>query len=200
MVKKSLGYVRTEWTCPNCQTRNPGPQKTCASCGMPQPDDVKFEQTAQEEIITNEAEIEKAKAGPDIHCYYCGSRNPAGAATCSQCGADLTEGTARKSGDILGGHRQGPAPKITCSACGAENEANASKCGQCGALLPRAYCERCGMDITSPHVCPPEEEAHVCPPVATMPRRCSKCGEPLPAPVFCEQCGADLTPSHQCAI
>jgi predicted amidophosphoribosyltransferase len=74
------------------------------------------------------------------------------------------------------------------------------KCGQCGALLPRTYCERCGMDITSPHVCPPEEEAHVCPPVATMPRRCSKCGEPLPAPVFCEQCGADLTPAHQCVI
>ncbi|MBN1994800.1 MAG: zinc ribbon domain-containing protein [Anaerolineae bacterium] len=137
MVKKTVGYVRTEWTCPNCQTRNPGPQKTCTSCGMPQPDDVQFEQAAQEEIIKNEAEIAKAKAGPDIHCYYCGSRNPAGAATCSQCGADLREGKARDKGRILGARRTGPAPKITCSACGAENEANAPKCAQCGAPLTR---------------------------------------------------------------
>jgi ribosomal protein L40E len=137
MVKKTLGYVRTEWTCPNCQTRNPGPQKTCISCGMPQPEDVESEQAAHEELIKDEAEIAKAKAGPDVHCYYCGSRNPAGATTCSQCGADLSEGTARKSGRVLGAHRKGPAPKITCSACGAENEANAPKCVQCGASLTK---------------------------------------------------------------
>jgi ribosomal protein L40E len=137
MVKKTLGYVKTEWTCPNCQTRNPGPQKTCTSCGMPQPEDVEFEQAAHEELITDEAEIAKAKAGPDVHCYYCGSRNPAGATTCSQCGADLSEGTARKSGRTLGAHRKGPAPKIICSACGAENEANAPKCAQCGASLTK---------------------------------------------------------------
>ena len=135
MVKKTLGYVHTEWTCPNCQTRNPGPQKTCTSCGMPQPDDLQFEQVAQEELIKDEAEIAKAKAGADIHCYYCGTRNPADAPTCSQCGADLTEGTARKSGRVMGAHHSGPAPKITCSACGAENEANAPKCVQCGASL-----------------------------------------------------------------
>ncbi len=137
MTKKSLGFVLTEWTCPNCQTRNPGPQKTCSSCGMPQPDDIKFEQAAQEELITDEAELEKAKAGPDIHCYYCGSRNSAGAATCSQCGADLTEGTARRHGEIIGAHRDKPAAKIVCDACGAENEADAARCVQCGAPLSR---------------------------------------------------------------
>lgn len=137
MAKKSLGYVRAEWTCPNCQTRNPGPQKTCTSCGMPQPDDVKFEQTAQEQLITDEAELQKAKAGPDIHCYYCGTRNAAGAATCTQCGADLTEGAARKKGEVMGAHRDKPAPKITCEACGTENEANAGKCVQCGSPLAK---------------------------------------------------------------
>ncbi|MBN1219474.1 MAG: zinc ribbon domain-containing protein [Anaerolineae bacterium] len=141
MARKTVGYVRTEWTCPNCQTRNPGPQKTCTSCGMPQPDDVKFEQAAHEELITAEDELKKAKAGPDVHCYYCGSRNPAGATNCSQCGADLTEGTARQSGQVLGARRQGPAQKITCSACGAENEANAPKCAQCGASLARPEAE-----------------------------------------------------------
>ena len=54
MTKKSLGYVELEWICPNCDTKNPGPQKTCLSCGMPQPDDVKFEQRAQETLIEDE--------------------------------------------------------------------------------------------------------------------------------------------------
>lgn len=135
MTRKSLGYVRLEWTCPNCQTRNPGPQKTCTSCGMPQPEEVAFEQAAQEELIKDEAEIARAKAGPDIHCHYCGTRNPAGAETCTQCGASLSEGKARASGQVLGAHRTGPAAKVTCPACGTPNEANAPKCVQCGAAL-----------------------------------------------------------------
>ncbi len=135
MTKKTLGYVHLEWTCPNCETRNPGPQKVCSSCGMPQPEDVEFEQPGQEKFVEDEAEIAKAKAGPDIHCYYCGSRNPADAETCSQCGAALTEGAARASGEILGAHHHGPAQKITCSACGMENEPDAAKCVQCGASL-----------------------------------------------------------------
>jgi ribosomal protein L40E len=137
MAKKSLGYVELEWTCPNCQTRNPGPQKTCLSCGLPQPEDVTFEQPAEEKIITDEAEIAQAKAGPDIHCYYCGSRNPAGAERCSQCGALLSEGTARTSGQVLGAHRTEPAEPVLCPACGTPNPPDAAKCGQCGASLPR---------------------------------------------------------------
>jgi len=135
MTRKSLGFVQLEWTCPNCETRNPGPQKVCSNCGMPQPEDVKFEQPAQEKLIEDEAEIAKAKAGPDIHCYYCGSRNPADAETCSQCGAALTEGSARASGEVLGTHRDKPAAKIPCPACGAENEPDAPKCARCGASL-----------------------------------------------------------------
>lgn len=135
MAKKSLGYVKLEWTCPNCSTRNPGPQKTCTNCGAPQPEDVKFEQAAQEELIKDEAEIARAKIGPDIHCFFCGARNPADAKTCSQCGGDLTQGTARTSGEVLGAHKTGPAQKITCPACGAPNEASAPKCAQCGASL-----------------------------------------------------------------
>jgi ribosomal protein L40E len=96
---------------------------------------VQFEQPAQERLIEDEAELAQAKAGPDIHCYYCGSRNPAGAEKCSQCGAPLTEGTARASGQVLGAHRDKPAEKIACPACGAENEPDAAKCAQCGASL-----------------------------------------------------------------
>lgn len=135
MAKKTLGYVQLEWTCPNCGTKNPGPQKICTSCGGPQPEDLQFEQAAHEELIKDEAEIARARAGPDIQCHYCGTRNPANAETCSQCGAALSEGTARASGQVLGAHRTGPPQKVTCPACGTPNEATAPRCVQCGASL-----------------------------------------------------------------
>lgn len=135
MTKKSLGYVELHWTCPSCGTKNPGPQRTCASCGMPQPDDVEFEQPAQEEIIADEEKIAQAEAGPDIHCHYCGTRNPATAANCSQCGADLSEGARRKSGQVLGAHRDKAAQPIECPSCGTPNNPDAPKCVQCGASL-----------------------------------------------------------------
>lgn len=135
MTRKTLGYTQLEWVCPNCDTRNPGPQKVCSSCGMPQPEDVEFRQPAQEKLITGQAQIDQAKSGPDIHCYYCGSRNPAGAKTCSQCGAPLSEGKARKHGQVLGAHRGKPAAKVTCPACGAPNQPDAPRCAQCGASL-----------------------------------------------------------------
>ena len=101
MTKETLGYVRLEWTCSNCGSKNPGPEKTCGNCGAPQPEDVVFEQPAQEELIADEDAIAQAEAGPDIHCAYCGARNPATAETCSQCGADVKEGEARASGQVL---------------------------------------------------------------------------------------------------
>lgn len=135
MAKKSLGYTELEWTCTNCDTRNPGAQKTCLSCGAPQPENVEFHQPAQEKLVTDKEKLAQAKAGPDIHCHYCGSRNSATAKTCSQCGADLSEGEKRKQGKVLGTHRDKAAPPITCPACGASNASDAPKCVQCGASL-----------------------------------------------------------------
>ena len=135
MAKKSLGYVELEWTCPNCSTKNPGSQKTCLSCGMPQPNDIQFEQPAQEKIIEDEQKLAEAKAGPDVHCYYCGSRNAATATACTQCGADLSVGAKRSSGRVMGAHRDKPAAPVACPSCGAENDASAPKCVQCGSSL-----------------------------------------------------------------
>ena len=137
MVKKTVGYVRLEWECPQCGTRNPGPQKACSNCGAPQPKKVEFEQPAQEELVTDQAEIALAKAGPDVHCAFCGARNPAGAARCTQCGADLSAAEARQSGRVLGAHRDRPAAPVKCPNCGALNDANAFKCTNCNASLRR---------------------------------------------------------------
>ncbi|HRV90860.1 MAG TPA: zinc ribbon domain-containing protein [Anaerolineae bacterium] len=138
MTKKSLGYVELEWICPNCDTRNPGSRRTCMNCGMPQPDDVEFQQPAQEKLIEDDEKIAQAKSGPDIHCYYCGTRNPATATTCSQCGADLSEGARRKAGEVLGAHNDKPAEPLICPACGTPNAPNAPNCVQCGASLTAA--------------------------------------------------------------
>lgn len=136
-MKETIGYVRLEWTCPNCGSRNPGPEKTCSNCGGPQPEDVRFEQAAEETLITDAEEIERAKARPDIHCAYCGARNPATAEKCSQCGADLAEGAARESGRVVGAHIAGPVAEVPCPSCGAQNPATAHECSQCGASMAR---------------------------------------------------------------
>ena len=91
MARKTLGFIPLIWECPYCETQNPGPIKTCTSCGAPQPDDVEFLRVDEEKFnfIKDEALIRMAKAGPDIHCPYCGTRNPAGAELCSNCGGEI---------------------------------------------------------------------------------------------------------------
>ncbi len=135
MVRKTVGYVELEWTCPNCGPKNSGFDQVCQSCGAAQPEDVQFQQAAEEELLTEEAQIGRAKAGPDVHCRFCGTRNEAGATDCRRCGADLVEGTARESGRVLGAHRDAPAKPVNCPSCGTANDPNASHCASCGASL-----------------------------------------------------------------
>lgn len=137
MARKSLGYVHLEWECPNCGNRNKGTDEVCTSCGAPQPENVQFEQTAQEEFIKDEAVIAEAGKGADIHCPFCGTRNPADATTCSQCLGDLTEGARRQSGQKLGDHRDEAAPPVACASCGTMNPASSTRCQNCNAVLPK---------------------------------------------------------------
>src|SRR5215216_4444419 len=114
MATKELGYVELEWTCPRCQTRNPGTQTTCGGCGAPQPADVKFEAPVGGELLKDQEKIQRAKSGPDIQCAFCGTRNPADAKVCRQCGADLTQGKTREAGQVVGAFHSGPAPQVAC--------------------------------------------------------------------------------------
>lgn len=135
--KESKGFVELEWICPNCDGRNKGSKKTCENCGAPQPDNIKFHRATGEKIVTDEKSLEAAKAGADIHCGFCGTRNPATAVTCSQCGGDLKEGKARQAGQIL--QAAPPAPKaVTCTNCGTKNPGTERLCVKCGSPLPRA--------------------------------------------------------------
>lgn len=135
MARKSLGYVELEWTCPNCGSINPGSVTVCQSCGAAQPADVEFHQPAEEKLVEDEEKLARAEAGPDIHCAYCGARNPATNTLCRQCGAELSEGAARESGQVLGAHRDQPAPDVACPYCGEMNPATAKRCANCNASL-----------------------------------------------------------------
>jgi hypothetical protein len=135
MARKRIGYVHLQWTCPRCETINLGPNKFCNACGAPQPDDVEFEQRPEEVLIEDEAEIARAKVGPDIHCPYCDSRNTGDAKFCGACGGDLVEAEAREAGRVVGAFRDEPAEGITCPACNSPNLATAQRCTNCGASL-----------------------------------------------------------------
>lgn len=134
-VSKELGYVELEWTCPTCKTRNPGTQKFCSGCGAAQPKDVKFETPGQAELIKDKDKIAQAKAGPDVHCGFCGARNPATAKVCHQCGADLTQGKAREAGAVVGAYDANAPKEVKCASCGMMNPASARQCSRCGAPL-----------------------------------------------------------------
>lgn len=115
MARKTLGFVNLIWTCAFCSTQNPGPIKSCTSCGAPQPADVKFEEVNQEkfDFIKDEALIRMAKSGPDKHCPYCGTRNLADAGLCVQCGSEIAVGAqARQQGQKVGAPET-PAPATT---------------------------------------------------------------------------------------
>jgi hypothetical protein len=134
--KRTLGYVQNEWVCPNCSTRNKGGVKTCENCGAPQPENVQFELPAEQKFVADEKQKQAAQAGADIHCGFCGTRNPATAETCLQCGGDLKEGKAREAGRVM----QKPAaqPKIVkCDNCGIENPSGNAVCSNCGSPLPK---------------------------------------------------------------
>lgn len=138
MAKKTLGAVQLGWRCPNCRTLNPGPQQTCSSCGNPQPENVAFENMPQQELLTDADSLAKARQAADIHCPYCGTRNPADAKSCRQCSGDLVGGAQRKKGQVVGAFKTGAAEKIPCPSCGTLNLPNVQRCSSCAADLAAA--------------------------------------------------------------
>ena len=135
MARKVLGYIELYWTCPSCRSENLGSHAYCTSCGSSQPKNIEFHQSSKQQLLTDAEKIKRAKAGADIHCGFCGTRNPASATKCSQCGADLTAGSRRAAGKVVGAFSEGAVQPVKCSNCGTMNAGNRLKCGNCGAPL-----------------------------------------------------------------
>lgn len=138
MARKVKGYIELYWGCAHCGNENLGSYAYCTSCGSPQPKNVSFHQGGQQEFLTDAEKIKKAKAGADTHCGFCGTRNPATASKCSQCGADLNAGSRRTAGQVIGAFSQGAITPIQCTNCGTINAGSRLKCGNCGAALSHA--------------------------------------------------------------
>ncbi|MDX9864392.1 MAG: zinc ribbon domain-containing protein [Anaerolineaceae bacterium] len=126
-------------------TKNKGTQKTCTSCGAPQPETVQFQQGRTQQFIEDEQLIQAAKAGADFHCGFCGARNVATNITCVQCGADLTGAARRQTGRVIGAFKQGEAQTVECPHCGESN------------LEDQAFCTNCGgsLSVEPPPTAPP---------------------------------------------
>lgn len=135
MSQETLGFVNLEWVCPKCESRVPGPDKTCPNCGAPQPKNVAFVQALGESSVQDKEMEQVVAKGADIHCPFCGTRNPADAIVCSQCGAELKEGIKRDSGQVVGAYTVSSLVSITCPNCGAENPIKAKSCSACGSAL-----------------------------------------------------------------
>lgn len=134
MAKKIIGYTELRWICPHCQNNNPGNEKSCLGCGAPQPDDVVFFQPEQQTLITDQKKIDQAKAGADIHCGFCGTRNSGDAETCIKCGSDLVSGKKREAGTVIGAYsKETVGPNWVCDNCQNENVASHTHCVACGA-------------------------------------------------------------------
>lgn len=136
MAKKSKGYVELYWRCANCGSENLGSNRFCASCGNPQPQNVDFHQGSKQQFLKDAEKLTQAKAGADTYCGFCGTRNPANASKCSQCGSDLKTGAKRSSaGRVVGAFSEGEAEQIKCPTCGTLNPGTRLKCQNCGTSL-----------------------------------------------------------------
>lgn len=84
------------WDCPVCgRTANRGPHKFCGGCGSPRGKEVKFYLPDDAKVVSDEAELNKAKAGPDWNCSFCGGDNPSSFDFCSGCGGSK-DGTSKR--------------------------------------------------------------------------------------------------------
>lgn len=135
MARKVKGYVELYWKCPSCGSENLGSHAYCTACGSPQPKTIDFHQGSKQQLITDPERLKKAKAGADIHCGFCGTRNPAGASHCAQCGSDLKQGLLRAGGKVTGAFAEGAAEPVKCENCGTLNAGTRLKCGNCGTSL-----------------------------------------------------------------
>jgi ribosomal protein L37E len=85
-------YVYEYWDCPRCGEKGiRGDFKVCASCGFSRDDTISFYRKEVDEVVTDEAQVDKFKEGPDWVCSYCGSLISQTDGKCGGCGMTRDE-------------------------------------------------------------------------------------------------------------
>jgi hypothetical protein len=82
------------WVCPSCNTKNKGSHQKCSGCGGIR-GEVAFIYDESAEVIADEAGQQRALAGADWICTFCGGTNPFTEAACRGCSAPKSDGKLR---------------------------------------------------------------------------------------------------------
>lgn len=101
------------WDCSTCGGKAIlGRHTICPHCGDPRPAGVRFYLPENEPEVTDQKQLETARAGPDWLCRFCGSSNRASAAFCEQCGAERGAAPTQNVRDYAAGQtpRTGGSP------------------------------------------------------------------------------------------
>ncbi len=111
-IKVIEEIVEGYWICPNCNAKNRGAEQQCDACGAIRSENVQFFCDDNAPAITDEAELAKAKAGPDWICACCGNTSPSASQKCTGCGSARDTGKQRAVKEVPPGGAQpqtGPA-------------------------------------------------------------------------------------------
>jgi len=90
----STWIVKHGWRCSICSCVNEGEQDNCVNCGKPiDSDDPEIlpEDMSEANKVTDPKLLERFKAGADLVCEYCNTRQAQMRRHCERCGADLAE-------------------------------------------------------------------------------------------------------------
>lgn len=93
-------YVEGYWICPNCSAKCRGAEQGCSACGAVRGENVEFFCDDDAPAITDESELEKAKAGPDWICKFCGNTSPSASPKCTGCGSYREDGKKRQVKEV----------------------------------------------------------------------------------------------------
>lgn len=99
-IREVEEYVEGFWKCPKCATKCRGSEQECANCGAVRDENVEFFCEDDAPAITDEAELEKAKSGPDWICQFCGNTSPAASPKCTGCGSYREDGKKRQEKEV----------------------------------------------------------------------------------------------------
>lgn len=75
------------WDCDQCGHKMiEGPKTKCPNCGASRPKNVQFYLPSEEEVVRNEEELKRARAGADWQCSFCKTHNKVWDKSCQSCG------------------------------------------------------------------------------------------------------------------
>jgi hypothetical protein len=104
---KRTYIVEEHWKCIACAEANPGRFLKCQKCGAPKHKSVEEAVDAEAAEVSDAALLEKANAGANWICAYCGSQDRTKAGRCGNCGAKQDEA---KAGTVTGAPSVGATP------------------------------------------------------------------------------------------